>query len=69
MKILNCYININWANIEIVFLEPSTVFKLYFWIFRIYIPLEIWNRIVYYKDSDELKKNYEISSDELKMNR
>ena len=69
VKIVNCYNNILWENIEIIILEPSMIFKLYFLFLRVYIPKNIWDRIVYYKDIDELKVFYEVSKEDFNTKR
>ena len=65
INILNCYSSINWGKIDIIFIETNLIFRLYIWVLRVYIPIYIWNQIVYYRDFNELKKNFDLNKDEL----
>jgi hypothetical protein len=69
INILNCYSSIDWGKIDIIFIETNLIFRLYIWVLRVYIPIHIWNQIVYYKDFNEVKKNFDLSKDDLNFSR
>lgn len=69
INIVNCYSHINWGKIDIIFIEVNMMFRLYLWVLRVYIPINIWNRIVYYKDMNEVKKNFDLGKDDLDFTR